>query len=125
MRRPTWGGVMSCAWLSVVPGVSAFHELYHARGRIGRTVARYAQVCYLDPTRMEAHVVSHHRDVGTVIDSDTARRGETLYSFAPAAVIDSTKLSQRVESDALEKRGFQADQPHIKMKGNVHFEEYW
>ncbi len=101
-----FGGVMSCAWLSVVPGVSAFHELYHARGRIGRTVARYAQVCYLDPTRMEAHVVSHHRDVGTIVDSDTARRGETLFSFAPAAVIESTKLSQRVESEALEKRGF-------------------
>ena len=50
------GGVMSCAWLSVVPGVSAFHELYHARGRIGRTVARYAQVCYLDPTLSLIHI---------------------------------------------------------------------
>jgi alkane 1-monooxygenase/p-cymene monooxygenase len=100
------GAVLSCAWLSVVPLVPAAHELYHARGRIGRTVGRYAQVCYLDSTRMEAHVVSHHRDVGTVDDSDTAARGETLYSFAPKAVWESTLLAQRIECDALEKRGF-------------------
>lgn len=101
-----FGAVLSCAWLSVLPGVTAFHELYHARGRIGRIVGRYAQVCYLDPTRMEAHVVSHHRDVGTADDSDSAERGQTLYSFAPAAVVESTLLAQRIESDALEKRGF-------------------
>jgi ferredoxin--NADP+ reductase len=27
--------------------------------------------------------------------------------------------------EILEERGFQADQPQIKLKGNVHFEEYW
>jgi p-cymene monooxygenase len=100
------GAVISCGWLSVMPLVPAAHELYHARGRIGRTVGRYAQVCYLDSTRMEAHVVSHHRDVGTADDSDSAARGETLYSFAPKAVLESTLLAQRIESDALEKRGY-------------------
>lgn len=99
------GAVISCAWLSVMPLVPASHELYHARGRIGRSVGRYAQICYLDATRMEAHVVSHHRDVGTADDSDSAARGETLYSFAPKAVLESTLLAQRIESDALEKRG--------------------
>lgn len=99
------GAVLSCAWLSVLPLVPASHELYHARGRIGRTVGRYAQICFLDATRMEAHVVSHHRDVCTAHDSDTAARGETLYSFTPKAVIESTLLAQRIESDALEKRG--------------------
>jgi p-cymene methyl-monooxygenase len=101
-----FGAVMSCAWLSVVPGVSATHELYHARGRIGRIFGRYGQIVFLDPTRMEAHVVSHHRDVGTHDDADTAARGETLYSFAPKAVVESTLLAQRIESDNLEKRGY-------------------
>jgi len=41
------------------------------------------QVCYLDCTRDIGHVVRHHLDVGTVEDSDTAARGQTLYSFAP------------------------------------------
>lgn len=101
----TVGMVLSCAWLSVLPGVTAFHELYHARGRIGRFFGRYAQVCYLDTTRMEAHVVSHHRDVGTDDDADTAHRGQTLYSFALPAVIESTLLAQRIECEALAKRG--------------------
>lgn len=100
------GAVLSCAWLSVVPVVPAAHELYHARGAIGRTVGRYAQMCFLDSTRMEAHVVGHHIDVATVDDTDTAARGETLYSFAPAAVVRSTIQAQMFDCAALEKRGF-------------------
>jgi p-cymene methyl-monooxygenase len=100
------GAVVGTAWLSVLPLVPAAHELYHARGGIGKTVARYAQVCYFDSTRMEAHVVGHHIDVGTPEDSDTAARGETLYSFAPMAVYKSTIHAQTCISDALEKKGY-------------------
>jgi p-cymene methyl-monooxygenase len=98
--------VVGTAWLSVLPLVPASHELYHARGRIGKTVGRYVQVCFLDPTRMEAHVVGHHIEVGTVEDSDTARRGETLYGFAPRAVLKSTLQAQRIMCEALERKGF-------------------
>lgn len=102
----TVGAILGTAWLSVLPLVPAAHELYHARGKIGKTVGRYAQVCYLDSTRMEAHVVGHHIDVGTPEDSDTAARGETLYSFAPKAVWKTTLQAQRFLSDALEKKGY-------------------
>lgn len=102
----TFGAVIGTAWLSVLPLVTSAHELYHARGKVGKFVARYSQVCYLDSTRLEAHVVGHHIDVGTVEDSDTAARGETLYTFAPKAVWKSTIQSQRFISDALEKRGY-------------------
>jgi len=27
--------------------------------------------------------------------------------------------------EILEQRGFRADQPNIKLRGNVHYEEYW
>ena len=27
--------------------------------------------------------------------------------------------------EILEQRGFQSDQPAAKIKGNIHFEEYW
>jgi ferredoxin--NADP+ reductase len=27
--------------------------------------------------------------------------------------------------EILEQRGFQADQPSLKFKGNLHYEEYW
>lgn len=99
------GAVLSAAWLSVLPLVPASHELYHARGRIGKFVGRYVQVCFLDSTRMEGHVVGHHIDVGTSEDSDTAARGQTLYGFTPRAVVASTIMSQRIISDALEKKG--------------------
>jgi alkane 1-monooxygenase/p-cymene monooxygenase len=100
------GAIIGTAWLSVVPLVASAHELYHARGKIGKTVGRYAQVCFLDATRMEAHVVGHHIDVGTAADSDTARRGETLYGFAPRAVFHSTIQAQKFISDALAKKGY-------------------
>jgi p-cymene methyl-monooxygenase len=99
------GAGLSCAWLSVLPLIPAAHELYHARGRIGRTVARYSQVVILDSTRMELHVAGHHLDVATVADSDTAARGLSLYTFAPRAVLDTSILAQKLNSDALEKRG--------------------
>jgi alkane 1-monooxygenase/p-cymene monooxygenase len=102
----TIGAVLSTAWLSVLPLVPASHELYHARARFGKFVGRYVQVCFLDPTRMEGHVVGHHLDVGTVEDSDTASRGQSLYGFTPRAVLLSTIMSQRVVSDALERKGF-------------------
>lgn len=98
--------VIGTAWMSMIPWAPAAHELYHSRGTVSRIVARYSQVCYLDPTRLEAHVVGHHIDVATAEDSDTARRGESLYGFTPRAVIRSTLLSQRVLCDALQKRGY-------------------
>jgi p-cymene methyl-monooxygenase len=100
------GAVLSTAWLSVLPLVPASHELYHARGRIGKTVGRYVQVCFLDPTRMEAHVVGHHIEVGTAGDSDTAARGESLYSFSPKAVVKSTIKAQMIMCEALERKGY-------------------
>ena len=27
--------------------------------------------------------------------------------------------------EILEKRGFRMDEPQVKKKGNIHFEEYW
>lgn len=99
------GAVLSTAWLSVLPLVPASHELYHARGRFGKFVGRYVQVCFLDPTRMEAHVVGHHIDVGTSLDSDTALRGETLYNFSPRAVVKSTIHAQNIMSEALARKG--------------------
>jgi p-cymene methyl-monooxygenase len=100
------GAILSTAWLSVLPLVPASHELYHARGPIGKTVGRYVQICFLDATRMEAHVAGHHIEVATARDTDTAARGETLYSFAPKAVVRSTIEAQMLMCGALERKGF-------------------
>jgi len=100
------GAALSLAWLSVVPLVPASHELYHQRGNFRRFVGRYAQICYFDCTREIAHVVGHHINVATKLDSDTAPRGSTLYGFSGRAVIASTKDSLKTESDSLERQGY-------------------
>ena len=43
----------------------------------------------------------------------TASTGERVYPQPPGVV------------EILERRGFQVDQPQVKIKGNIHFEEYW
>jgi len=100
------GGILSLAWMSVVPLVPATHELYHQRGKLRRFIGRYCQICYLDCTREIAHVVGHHIDVATVKDSDTAPRGTSLYAFTPRAVVRSTIESLTTECDSLEKQGY-------------------
>ncbi len=100
------GAILSVAWLSVVPLVPASHELYHARGKIRRFVGRFSQICYLDCTREIAHVVGHHIDVATEKDSDTAKRGATLYAFTPRAVVQSTIEANKMECESLEKQGY-------------------
>jgi hypothetical protein len=100
------GGVLSVAWMGVVPFVPASHELYHMRGAFPRMVGHYAQLCYLDCTRDIAHVINHHIDVATIEDGDTAPRGKSLYSFTGKALIESTLFAQKMEGDALKKRGF-------------------
>ena len=99
------GAVLSTTWMTVIAFVPTVHELYHQRAWLPQVVGNYCQVIYLDCTRNAGHIVGHHIDVGTEADSDTARRGTSLYAFTPKAVWDSTRISWNIESDALEKRG--------------------
>ena len=100
-----FGGVLSLAWMGVIPLIPAAHELYHMRGIVPRTVGRYSHLCILDCTRDIAHVVGHHIDVGTVDDGDTARRGTNLYKFTWNAFLESTAYAMKMESGALRKKG--------------------
>ncbi|MGQ0620658.1 MAG: alkane 1-monooxygenase [Panacagrimonas sp.] len=100
-----FGGIMSVAWMGVIPLVPAAHELYHMRGFLPRTVGRYSHLCILDCTRDIGHVVGHHIDVATPDDGDTAHRGKSLYTFTPRALIHSTAYAFQMEAKALKKKG--------------------
>lgn len=100
-----FGGILSLAWMGVIPLVPAAHELYHMRGSLARTVGRYAHLCIFDCTRDIGHVVGHHIDVATEDDGDTAPRGASLYKFTGRAVIESTKYALNMEANALKKKG--------------------
>jgi ferredoxin--NADP+ reductase len=65
----------------------------------------------LDPARTHVYLCGNPKMIGVPNkDKETGRR---VYP-EPVGVIE-----------LLEKRGFQADQPQVKLKGNIHFEEYW
>jgi len=65
----------------------------------------------LDPARTHVFLCGNPKMIGVPTkDRDTAAR---VYP-QPRGVIE-----------ILEQRGFHADQPNIKLKGNVHYEEYW
>jgi ferredoxin--NADP+ reductase len=65
----------------------------------------------LDPARTHVFLCGNPKMIG-VPEKDRAT-GQRVYP-QPTGVIE-----------ILEKRGFQVDQPQAKIKGNIHFEEYW
>jgi ferredoxin--NADP+ reductase len=65
----------------------------------------------LQPARTHVYLCGNPRMIG--VPARDAATGQWAYP-QPQGVIE-----------ILERRGFQADQPQAKMKGNVHFEEYW
>jgi fatty acid desaturase len=101
----TLGAILSTGWVATIVGVPAFHELFHRREAVLRNLGLALQVMYFDPTRDIAHVVGHHIDVGTHSDSDTARRGQSLYTFALMAMWHSFVTSQRKEGELMRKLG--------------------
>jgi ferredoxin--NADP+ reductase len=65
----------------------------------------------LDPACTHVFLCGNPKMIGVPTkDRDT---GQAVYP-TPAGVVE-----------ILERRGFQIDRPQVKMKGNVHFEEYW
>jgi ferredoxin--NADP+ reductase len=65
----------------------------------------------LDPARMHVYLCGNPKMIG--VPTKDRETGQRTYPN-PQGVVE-----------ILEKRGFQADQPNVKLKGNIHFEEYW
>jgi ferredoxin--NADP+ reductase len=65
----------------------------------------------LDPARTHVYLCGNPKMIG--VPEKDRQTGQRTFP-RPTGVIE-----------ILEHRGFQADQPQLKIKGNVHFEEYW
>jgi ferredoxin--NADP+ reductase len=65
----------------------------------------------LEPAATHVFLCGNPKMIG-VPDKDR-ETGQRVYPQPPGVV------------EILELRGFQADQPNIKLKGNIHYEEYW
>jgi ferredoxin/flavodoxin---NADP+ reductase len=65
----------------------------------------------LDPSRTHVYLCGNPKMIGVAtVDKIT---GDTIYPQPPGVI------------EILSKRGFQIDQPSLKLKGNMHVEEYW
>jgi len=65
----------------------------------------------LNPARMHVYLCGNPRMIGVPVkDRET---GKLVYPVPVGAI------------EILERRGFQVDRPQARIRGNVHFEEYW
>lgn len=99
------GVAVTLAWLGVLPNIPVVHDLIHRNSRFDRFLGFVLTVTVGDPLRRLAHLRGHHVDLGLEADSDTARRGETIYAFIVRAAVDSVRDVFRSERARLAKRG--------------------
>ena len=98
------GAILTLGWLGAVPNLPVNHELLHRRGRFARACATILGTFYADPTRDVAHVHTHHIHLATPNDSDTARRGENVYSFVLRATAGSFRDFFTIEKESCKRR---------------------
>ncbi len=98
------GMVLSVGWVGAVPNLPIAHELMHRRSRIPRAVAKVYSTVYLDPNRDVGHKLTHHLDLCTEKDSDTPRRGQTIYAFMWQASYGAWKDGVMTSLNSLRKR---------------------
>jgi alkane 1-monooxygenase len=98
------GVVATLAWLGVMPNIPIAHELLHRRARLPRTVAFLCAAAIGDPLRRLAHLRGHHVKLGRDDDSDTARRGESIYAFMIRAAIGGSREAFATERTRLAQR---------------------
>jgi alkane 1-monooxygenase len=99
------GVALTLGWLGVMPNIPVAHELMHRRERFPQFVAFLCTAMIADPVRRLAHLRGHHAKLALDTDSDTARRGETIYGFMVRAAIGGTREAFASERARLAKRG--------------------
>lgn len=99
------GMVLSVGWVGAVPTLPIAHELMHRRHWFPRWVAKIYSTVYLDPNRDMGHILTHHIDLDTAADSDTPRRGQSIYAFVWQASYGSWRDSVMISVRSLRKRG--------------------
>ncbi len=100
------GSLLSLVWLSAVPTLPVAHELMHRRHPFPRFVAKLLSTFYGDTNRDIAHVMTHHIHLDTALDSDTPRRGQTIYSFMLQATAGAYRDTWETEAQTLRRQGF-------------------
>jgi hypothetical protein len=99
------GCFLSIMWISMVPTLPVAHEFLHRRHWFPRRVAQILCTFFGDPNRDIGHNISHHIWLDTPKDSDTPRRGQTMYAFSVQATLGAYKDAIRHEAETLRRQG--------------------
>ena len=77
-------------------GINVAHDLIHKTNKIEKLLGKIllCSVCY-GHFYIE-HIWGHHRNVGTIMDSSTAKIDESIYNFIPRSIIDSYKNARNL-----------------------------
>lgn len=105
------GAALTLGWLGAVPNLPVNHELMHRRSAFARFCATVLGTFYADPTRDVAHIHTHHLWLATPRDSDTARRGETAYTFIFRATAGSFIDFLKSEKECCKRRSMNLFSP--------------
>lgn len=82
------------------------HELVHrTTDRMAMLTGRWLLAMVGDAQFSISHVYAHHRNVGTMFDAATARRGESVYSFFIRSSFGQYHESWEIESQRLRNSG--------------------
>jgi toluene methyl-monooxygenase len=76
------GCVASASFMGNIPNVPISHELWHRKNSFEKFLGFVGGVFWGNPMRDLPHLYIHHLHVGTPKDADTARRGQSVYSYA-------------------------------------------
>jgi len=94
-----WAGLaFSVAIVTGAGGITIAHELMHRPSTKQRALAEVQMTLVLYAHFTVEHVLGHHRIVGLRADPATARRGETVFAFAPRSVFGGLRSAWRLES---------------------------
>ena len=91
------GWLLSTGLLSAMFTVPVAHELIHRRSQFSPLLGGVLLSTACLGVFKIVHIRLHHRYVGTDRDFTSARRGESLYSFLPRALIGNSREAVRLE----------------------------
>lgn len=116
------GGILSAGLMTATAGTVVGHELTHRISKpFDMFIGRWMLAFTCDVAFATEHVYGHHVTVGTPDDPVTARRGETIYSVVPRAIVGAYAHAWRLERARLARRGHSVWNPLYSpvMRGNL------
>lgn len=87
------------------------HEMIHAPGRVRRALGRWTYISLAYGHHVSAHTGVHHVHVGTPMDPNSARWGESYWRFVPRCWGGAFRAGLALEVARLGKKGREAWHP--------------